>query len=50
VLEEANMTVTNKNKAKVDDFIHKYVDEKSRIGQCSADWKKARGEIKKTQR
>jgi len=46
VLEEANVTVTNKNKAQVDDLIHKYVGEKSRLGQCSADWKKARDEIK----
>ena len=46
VLTEANITVTDANKAQIDDFIHKYIGEKSRLGQCSADWKKARAEIK----
>jgi hypothetical protein len=46
ILAEANVTVTDKNKAKVDNFIHKYVGEQSRLGKCSADWKKARDEIK----
>jgi uncharacterized lipoprotein len=46
ILDEANVTVTDKNRSKIDDFIHKYIGEKSRIGQCSADWKKARNEIK----
>jgi hypothetical protein len=46
VLEEANVTLTDKNKAKVDDVIHKFIDEQSRIGKCSPEWKKARVEIK----
>ena len=48
MLEEANVPVTTKNKAKIDDFIHNYVGEKSRLGQCSPDWKKARDEIKES--
>jgi hypothetical protein len=50
MLAEANITVTNENKARIDDFIHKYIGEKSRLGQCSADWKKARAEIKENQK
>lgn len=46
LLTEANITVTDGNKAQIDDFIHSYVGEKSRLGRCSADWKKARAEIK----
>ena len=46
ILNEANITVTDKNKAKIDDFIHKYIGEQSRLGKCSPDWKKARDEIK----
>jgi hypothetical protein len=46
MLTEANITVTNENKGQIDDFIHKYIGEKSRLDQCSADWKKARAEIK----
>ena len=45
VLQEANVTITNKNKAKVDSVIHKYIGEQSSYGNCSADWKKARVEI-----
>jgi hypothetical protein len=46
VLEEANVTLTNKNKAKVDDVIHKYIGEQSSMGKCSPEWKKARVKIK----
>jgi hypothetical protein len=45
-LQEANLTVTDKNRAKIDDLIHKYIGEQSSYGNCSADWKKARVEIK----
>jgi hypothetical protein len=46
VLEEANVPLTDKNKAKVDDVIHKYIGEQSSMGKCSPEWKKARVEIK----
>ena len=42
VLREANVTITDKNKAKIDDVIHKYIGEQSSYGNCSANWKKAR--------
>jgi len=45
VLKEANVQVTDANKEQVDEFIHKYIGEKSSMGMCSADWKKARKEI-----
>jgi hypothetical protein len=45
VLKEANVQVTDANKGQVDEFIHKYIGEKSGMGMCSADWKKARKEI-----
>ena len=45
VLKEANVQVTDANKEQVDEFIHKYIGEKSKMGQCSPDWKKARSEI-----
>ena len=37
VLQEANVTITDKNKAKIDDVIHKYIGEQSSYGNCSAD-------------
>jgi hypothetical protein len=46
VLNEADMQVTDANKAKIDEVIHKYISEQSRYGRCSADWRKARKEIK----
>jgi hypothetical protein len=45
VLKEAKIEITDKNKGKVDEAIHKYVGEQSRYGHCSADWRKARKEI-----
>jgi uncharacterized protein YpuA (DUF1002 family) len=48
VLQEANVTITDKNKAKIDNIIHKYISEQSSYGKCSADWKKARVEIKES--
>jgi hypothetical protein len=48
VLKEANVTVSNKNEAKIEEAIHKYIGEKSSLGKCSADWKKARVQIKES--
>jgi len=45
VLKEAQVEVTDANKSKVDNVIHKYIGEQSSYGRCSADWKKARKEI-----
>jgi hypothetical protein len=45
VLKEANLEITDKNKGKIDDVIHKYIGEQSRYGNCSAEWKKARVQI-----
>ena len=45
VLKEAEVGVTDKNKGKIDEVIHKYIGEQSSYGRCSADWRKARKEI-----
>jgi hypothetical protein len=45
VLTEAGLKVTDKNKEKVDQVIHKHIGEQSSYGHCSPDWKKARKEI-----
>ncbi|MCW4020507.1 MAG: hypothetical protein NWF14_04675 [Candidatus Bathyarchaeota archaeon] len=46
VLKEAGVEVTDENREKVDEVIHKYIGEQSRYGRCSADWRKARKEIR----
>ncbi|MDX1813268.1 MAG: hypothetical protein R3319_00595 [Candidatus Bathyarchaeia archaeon] len=46
VLKEAEVQVTEENKGKIDEVIHKYIGEQSSYGRCSVDWKKARKEIK----
>lgn len=46
ILEEAGVEVTEEKRDKVDEVIHQYIGEKSRYGRCSADWRKARKEIK----
>lgn len=39
VLKEAGVTVTAKNRDKIDEVIHKHVGEHSKYEQCSAEWK-----------
>ena len=46
LLTEAGIEVTDENREKIDDVIHKFIEEKSSYGRCSSDWKKARKEIK----
>jgi hypothetical protein len=48
VLKEAGVQVNDENKDKIDEVIHKYIGEQSSYGRCSADWKKARKEIKES--
>jgi len=48
VLQEVNVTITDKNKAKIDSVIHKDIGEQSSYGNCSANWKKARVQIKES--
>ena len=45
VLKEAEVNVTDENKGKIDEVIHKYISEQSSYGRCSANWRKARKEI-----
>jgi hypothetical protein len=45
VLKEAEVKVTDTNRGKIDQVIHKYIGEQSSYGRCSADWRKARKEI-----
>ncbi len=46
ILKEAGIEVTDKNRDKIDEIIHKYIGEQSSYGRCSTDWRKARKEIK----
>ena len=46
VLKEAGVEVTKENRETVDDVIHQFIGEQSSYGRCSADWRKARKEIK----
>lgn len=46
ILKEAGIEVTEDNREEIDEVIHKYIGEQSRYGRCSADWRKARKEIK----
>jgi hypothetical protein len=48
ILKQANVAVTDQNKGKIDEVIHKYIGRQSQYGRCSADWKKARVEIKES--
>lgn len=46
ILKEARLEITDDNREKIDEIIHKYIGEQSSYGRCSADWKKARKEVK----
>ncbi len=45
LLKEAGIEANDQNKEKIDEVIHKYIGQQSRLGKCSADWKKAKKEI-----
>ena len=45
VLKEAGVEVTDANKAKIDEAIHKYIDKQISYGRCSPNWSKARKEV-----
>lgn len=45
VLDEAGLKVTDKNKEKIDEVIHKYISEQASYGHCSPNWSKARKEV-----
>jgi hypothetical protein len=49
ILKEAGVEVTDKNKEKIDETIHKYIGKQSGYGRCSADWRKARKEIQENE-
>jgi len=49
LLKEAGVEVTNKNKEKIDEAIHKYIGKQSSYGRCSADWRKTRKEIQENE-
>ena len=46
ILKEADADLNEKNREKIDEVIHQYIGEKSSYGKCSADWRKARKQIK----
>jgi len=46
VLKEAEISVTDENKEKIDEVIHSFLSEQASYGRCSADWRKARKEVK----
>ena len=45
VLDEAGVKATDKNKEKIDEVIHKYINEQVSYGRCSPNWSKARKEV-----
>jgi hypothetical protein len=50
VLKEARVEVTDKNKEKIDDVIHKYISQQASYGRCSPDWSKARKQIQENEK
>jgi hypothetical protein len=49
-LKEAGIEITDQNKDAIDKAIHEFIGEQSSYGRCSADWKRARGEIRENHR
>ncbi len=45
VLKDAGIKMTDKNREKVDEVIHRYIGEQAKYGRCSPNWSKARKEI-----
>jgi len=40
ILKEAEITVTDANRSRIDKFIHDYIGEKTRYEHCSSEWSK----------
>ncbi|MCX8181703.1 MAG: hypothetical protein N3D12_01160 [Candidatus Methanomethyliaceae archaeon] len=45
-MKEARIEVKEANKSKIDEIIHKYINEQTNYGRCSPNWSKARKQIK----
>lgn len=45
LLKEADVQANPESQEAIDGVIHKYIGEQSKMGKCSADWKKAKKEI-----
>lgn len=45
VLKEAGIEVTDENKEKIENVIHKYIGEQASYGRCSSSWSNTRKEI-----
>lgn len=45
LIKEAGIEVKDENKAKIDDIIHKYINEQISYGRCSPNWSKARKQV-----
>ncbi|MEM2057632.1 MAG: hypothetical protein QXI12_04995 [Candidatus Methanomethyliaceae archaeon] len=45
LIKEAGVEVKDENKAKIDDIIHKYINEQISYGRCSPNWSKARKQV-----
>ncbi|MDH5459424.1 MAG: hypothetical protein OEW71_00100 [Candidatus Bathyarchaeota archaeon] len=44
-MKEAGIEVTDENRDKIDEIIHRYISEQSNYCHCSADWRKARKQV-----
>jgi len=44
-LKEAGVEVSDGNREKIDEVIHKFIGEKAAYGRCSPNWSKARKEV-----
>lgn len=49
VLKEAGVEATDKNKTKIDDVIHKYINEQINYGRCSPNWSKAKKQVQENE-
>ncbi|MCS7097585.1 MAG: hypothetical protein NZ922_01215 [Candidatus Methanomethyliaceae archaeon] len=45
LIKEAGLKITESNKDKIEEVIHKYIGEQASYGRCSTQWKKALKQI-----
>lgn len=46
ILKEAGIEVTDENREKIDEAVHKFIGEKAKYMSCSADWKAMSKKVK----
>ncbi|NWG11365.1 hypothetical protein HXY33_06445 [Candidatus Bathyarchaeota archaeon] len=49
ILKEAGVEATDESKTRIDDVIHKYINEQISCSRCSPNWSKAKKQVQENE-